>query len=147
MTDDLIFAASGFELLFLASALIGAWISTTNMSEAWRDLRALGGITNGRRAIAIAAIVIETLLLYIHALYIIAGLVAAFTPSRGDATVSTVLLSAVIVYASWAITSISFVTRKTRRYLLAHGLQNRDAQGRFIKATNGTGRDLEEHPE
>lgn len=144
MTHDLIFHASGFELLFLSSALIGAWISSTNMSEAWRDLRALGGIANGRRAIAIAAIVIETLLLSIHALYVIAGLVAASTPSRGDATVTTVLLSAVIVYASWAVTAISFVTRKTRRYLLLHGLQNRDELGRFVKATNGMGRDLEE---
>ena len=73
------------------------------------------------------AFVTETLLLSIHALYIIAGLVAASTPSRGDATALTVLVSTILVYASWAITSISFVTRKTRRYLLAHGLQNRDA--------------------
>lgn len=144
MTDDFLFNASAFELLFLSSALIGSWMSYTNMSESWRDLRALGGIANGRRAIAIAAIVIETLLLSIHSLYIIAGLVAAFTPSRGDATALTVLISAILVYASWAVTAISFVTRKTRRYLLAHGLQNRDELGRFVKATNGMGRDLEE---
>jgi hypothetical protein len=144
MTDDLLFSASGFEILFLASALVGAWISRLNITESWRDFRALGAIANGRRAIAVSAIVVETLLLSIHALYIIAGLVAASTPSRGDATVTTVLLSSVIVYASWTVTAISFVSRKTRRYLLEHGLQNRDEQGRFVKATNGMGNDLTE---
>jgi hypothetical protein len=144
MTDDLLFSASGFEILFLASALVGAWISRLNITESWRDFRALGAIANGRRAIAVSAIVVETLLLSIHALYIIAGLVAASTPSRGDATVTTVLLSSVIVYASWTVTAISFVSRKTRRYLLQHGLQNRDDQGRFVKATNEMGNDLTE---
>ena len=52
MTGDLIGHASGFEILFLVSALVGAWFSRLNFKESWQDFRALGGITNGRRAIA-----------------------------------------------------------------------------------------------
>ena len=57
MTSDAIGNASGFELLFLASAVVGTWFSRLNLSESWKDFRALGGITNGRRAIATSNIV------------------------------------------------------------------------------------------
>lgn len=133
MTQDLIGAASGFEILFLISALLGTYISRMNMVESWRDFRALGGITNGRRAIAVSNIVMETIRLSIHALYIIASVFAMTQHSRTPATPVGVLILSILVYASWAQTAISYVSRRTRLYLLQHGLVSRDAHGRFTK--------------
>ena len=133
MTTDLIGNASGFEILFLLSALVGTWFSRVNLSESWMDFRALGGITNGRRAIATSNIVTETLRLSIHALYIIAALFAVTQHSRGETTAVGVLILSILVYASWALTAISVISRRTRLYLLAHGLQGRDAHGRFVR--------------
>lgn len=132
MTGDLIGNASGFEILFLLSAFVGTWFSRLNLKESWQDFRALGGITNGRRAIATSNIVTETLRLTIHALYIIAGLFAASQPTR-PVSASGVLILSILVYASWAQTAISVISRRTRLYLLAHGLQARGPDGKFVK--------------
>ena len=132
MTTDLIGNASGFEILFLLSALVGTWFSRVNLSESWKDFRALGGITNGRRAIATSNIVTETLRLSIHALYIIAALFAVTQPSRSEMTAVSVLVLSILVYASWALTAISVISRRTRLYLLRYGLQPRDEHGRFV---------------
>jgi hypothetical protein len=132
MTDSILGNASGFELLFLASAVVGVWFSRSNLREAWADFRALGGIANGRRAIAVATIVSETLLLSIHALYIIAALFAVTQPGSGNSTAIGVLILSILVYASWAITAISIVGRRLRRYLTTHGFQPRDSAGRFV---------------
>ena len=132
MTGDLIGAASGFEILFLASALVGTYFSRLNLLESWQDWRALGSITNGRRAIALATIITETLLLSIHALYIIAALFAVTQHSPGNTTAVGVLILSILVYASWAITAISVVSRRLRRYLSQYGMQPRDDKGRFI---------------
>ena len=131
MTDDLIYTASGFELLFLASTLTGVWFSRQNLREAWGDFRALGGLANGRRSIAVTTIVTETLLLSVHALYIIAALFAITQPSAGVTSTVGVLIASILVYASWALTSITILSRRLRRYLVHHGLQPRDSRGRF----------------
>lgn len=131
MTGNWIGNASGFELLFLASALVGLYFSKLNITESWADYRALGGITNGRRAIAVATIIVETLLLSIHALYIIAALFAITQASSGETSPVGVLILSILVYASWAITAISIVSRRLRRYLNTYGLQPRDERGRF----------------
>ena len=133
MTHSLIGHASGFELLFMLSAVLGVWFSRMNLHEAVHDFRALGGITNGRRAIAVATIVIETLLLSIHALYIIAALFAITQPAPSTTTAVGVLIQSILVYASWAITAVSIVSRRLRRYLSQFGLQARDSSGRFVK--------------
>ena len=132
MTTDLIGNASGFEILFLLSALVGTWFSRVNLSESWMDFRALGGITNGRRAIATSNIVTETLRLSIHALYIIAGLFAVTQHSVNPTTPVGLLILSILVYASWALTAISVISRRTRLYLLRYGLQPRDEHGRFV---------------
>lgn len=133
MTTDLIGHASGFELLFLLSAVIGVWYSRINLAESWRDFRSLGGIANGRRAIAVSNIATETLRLSIHALYVIAGVFAVTQSNLRPATPSGVLILSILVYASWAITAISIISRRTRLYLLTNGLQARDPKGRFTK--------------
>ena len=133
MTDHLVGNATGFELLFLVSALVGVWFSRQNLAEAWGDHRALGGVANGRRAIALSTIVIETLLLSIHALYIIAALFAVFQPNPSQTTAVGILILSILVYASWAITAISIVSRRLRRYLTTFGLQPRDEKGRFTR--------------
>ena len=131
MTHDMIGYASGFELMFLASALVGIWLGRSNVREAWRDYRALGGIINGRRAIAVASILTEAIRLSIHALYIIAGLVAITLPAN-PTTVLGVLVMSILVYVSWAQTGIGFINQRLRHYLKEHGIQARDEKGRFV---------------
>lgn len=135
MTHDLIdigfIHVSGFELLFLISALVGAGLARRNLFAAWGDYHALGGITNGRRMIAIGQIAIETILGSVHALYIIVALVAVTIPASGNTTVVGVLIQAILVYASWGMTTISWISRRVGSYLNEHGLQPRDARGRF----------------
>ena len=53
--------------------------------------------------------------------------------SPGPSTPVGVLILSILVYASWAVTAISVVSRRTRLYLLRHGLQARDEHGRFTK--------------
>ncbi len=132
MTDHLVGNATGFELLFLVSALIGVWFSRQNLAEAWGDHKALNGIANGRRAIALATIIVETLLLSIHSLYIIAALFAVSQPNGNEVSAVGILIQSILVYASWAITAISIVSRRLRRYLNQFGLQPRDEKGRFV---------------
>ena len=139
MTVHLIGYATGFELLFLASALVGVWFSRQNLSEAWGDHRALGGVANGRRAISMSTIVVETLLLSIHALYIIAALFAISQPNPNQTTAVGVLILSILVYASWAITAISIISRRLRRYLTTFGLQPRDSKGRFVAEKDSSG--------
>lgn len=133
MTHDLIHYASGFEILFGISALIGAWISRRNFHEAWADYRAAAGITNGRRYVAVATIAIETILGSVHALYLIATVIAVNLPASGQVTPVGILIQTILVYASWGMTAISWITRKVRLYLDNHGLQARDDKGRFTK--------------
>lgn len=133
MTTDLIWHASGFEILFGVSAIIGALISRRNFHEAWIDYRAAAGITNGRRYVAVATIAIELILGSVHAFYVIATLVAISIPAPESVTVVGVLIQSILVYASWGMTTISYITRKVRRYLDSHGLQARDEHGRFVK--------------
>lgn len=128
MTHDLIFTASGFELLFLASAIIGVWFSRINLSESWRDYRAIAGITNGRRSIATSSIITETLRLSIHSLYIIAAMFAVTQPANPNISPTGFIIQSILVYASWAITAISIVSRRTRLYLLAHSFTDRDSR-------------------
>ena len=145
MTDDILYNATGFELLFFLSALLGAWFSRKNFAEAWADFRALGGISNGRRAVAIGTIVVETILLSIHAFYIIASLIAITTPGTGrPPTAVGILLQSILVYASWGMTGISFTTRRVRQYLNLHGLQARDKNGRFVTTHDSAGNDVSE---
>jgi hypothetical protein len=42
-----------------------------------------------------------------------------------------VLIQSILVIVSWAITACSWIIRRTGSYLLEHGLQARDAKGRF----------------
>ena len=53
MTTNLIGNASGFELLFALSALIGLRFSIPNFRLSWAQYRSLDGVRNGRRAIAL----------------------------------------------------------------------------------------------
>ena len=133
MTTDLLGHASGFEILFLVSALLGAYLSRLNFREAWADYRALGGITNGRRMVALGRIGTETILGSIHALYIIAAAFAMTSPAPPHVTPVGVLIQAILVYASWGMTTISFLSRRVGQYLMEHGLQARDSQGRFTR--------------
>ena len=133
MTTDWIGTASGFEILWLASAAVGVAFSRRNWREAWGDYRATGGLVNGRRAIAQATLVAETTTLSIHSMYILIGVVAATIPSPAAPTAAGILIQSVLVGTSWGLTLISVVNRKLRRYLVEVGMQPRAPNGKFTR--------------
>ena len=134
MTNSVLFNASPFEILFFASALLGLRFSVPSYRLAWRQFRSLGGISNGRRAIAVEAIAVETIFIGIHALYVVASVIAFTIPASRDPTVAGYIIQTILVLASWGITACSWIIRRTGTYLLEHGLQSRDGLGRFTKA-------------
>lgn len=131
MITNLIGNASGFEILFFLSALVGLRFSIPNFRLSWAQYRALNGISNGRRAIAVEGISLEIIFIGIHALYVVAALVACSIPAAPVVTAAGVLIQSILVIVSWAITACSWIIRRTGSYLLEHGLQARDAKGRF----------------
>ena len=133
MTTNLIGNASGFELLFALSALIGLRFSIPNFRLSWAQYRSLDGVRNGRRAIALEGISLEIIFIGIHALYVVAALVAFTIPAAPVTTAAGYLIQSILVVVSWAITACSWIIRRTGTYLLEHGLQARDHQGRFTK--------------
>ena len=123
MTTDLLGNASGFEILFFLSAVVGLRFSVPNFRLSWRQYRALGGISNGRRAIAVEGISLETIFIGIHALYVVAALVAFGVPApERPVSAAGVVIQSVLVVASWGITAGSWVIRRTGSYLLEHGV-------------------------
>ena len=118
---------SPIEIAWTVLALIGMWLAYVNGSEANRDLRALGGKQNGRRTIAIGNLRREALRGLVQVDFLILGLMAVFNILVGPVFVSGLLL------ASVAMNVNSYLDRRDRLYLLEHGMQARDDQGRFIR--------------
>lgn len=133
MTTDVIGNATGFEILFFLSALFGLRFSIPNFRLSLAQYRSLGGVRNGRRAIAVEGVALEIIFIGIHALYVVAALVAFSIPAPPVVTAAGVLIQSILVIVSWAITGCSWIIRRTGTYLLEHGLQARDSQGRFTK--------------
>lgn len=140
---DIIAYASLMEMLWIGASLVGLTLSQRNWRDALADYRALGTISNGRRHIAVNSLIIESLVIMKFIAYLIAGIVAVTTPSGPPDHVGIVVIT-VMVLASIGLTAISISNRKTTDYLTAHGLQNRDAKGKFVKSTNTEGDDLME---
>jgi hypothetical protein len=118
MTTDLLGTASGFEILFFLSALVGLRFSIPNF---------------GRRAIAVEGIALEIIFIGIHSLYVIAALVAFSIPAAPVVTAAGILIQSILVIVSWGITGCSWIIRRTGTYLLEHGLQARGPDGRFVR--------------
>jgi hypothetical protein len=133
MTTDLLGTASGFEILFFLSALVGLRFSIPNFRLSWAQYRSLGGARNGRRAIAVEGIALEIIFIGIHSLYVIAALVAFSIPAAPVVTAAGILIQSILVIVSWGITGCSWIIRRTGTYLLEHGLQARGPDGRFVR--------------
>ena len=118
---------SPIELLWTALALGGMWLAYVNGSEANRDLRALNGMTNGRRTIAIGNLRREVIRGLVQVDFLILGIMAIFDVLVGPVFVSGLLL------ASFAMNANSYFDRRDRLYLLEYGIQARDDKGRFVR--------------
>lgn len=140
---DSIASASIIELIWILNAVVGMTLSQRNLREALTDYRALGDIRNGRRTIAVNTLTVESILLTKFFLYFVAGLFAITSPG-GPPSIVGIVVSMVLIIGSFLLTVISWSNRKTSGYLLSHGLQNRDAKGKFIKSTNTAGDDITE---
>lgn len=140
---DMVASASIVELVWIINAVVGITISVRNLNEARNDYNALGSLQNGRRTIAVNSLTVESILVTKFALYILAGMLAVMSPG-GPPSLVGVVVTAVLLIGSLLLTLISWSNRRTSAYLLAHGLQNRDAKGKFIKSTNDEGDDIVE---
>ena len=142
--NNVIAKASVVELVWLFNATVGLTLSFRNLLEARADRKALGVISNGRRAIAINSIILETILTVKFSLYIVAGLFAISTSPTGPPTVTGTIVVFVLLTSAILLTIISWSNRRLSKYLLTHGLQNRDAKGKFTKSTDTTGKEVVE---
>ena len=139
---NLVATASVMELIWLLNATVGLTLSSRNFKDALTDYRALGKIQNGRRTIAVNSLILEGIISSKFLLYIIAGLFAITADSVGPPSVVGMLVTTILVIGSILLTVISWSNRRTSQYLLAHGLQNRDKAGKFIKSTDASGDDI-----
>lgn len=132
LLHNLIGNASLLELLWTGNALFGLFLSIRNWRSALVDFTVLGGVTNGRRAIAIGTLVVEALISAKFCLYILVGAVAMNLPAGGDTVIAT-LIGLVLLASSLMLTTISVVNRRVSDYLLKYGMHARGADGRFVK--------------
>ena len=133
MTTDLVGHASGLELIWLALSGSGLVLAFLNGLEAVRDWQALGGKINGRRAIAVGNLRREIVRGLIQLAWVLIGLLAAAAPSSGPPSPMGAVISVVLVLSAAGMTLNSYLDRRDRLYLLHHGVQPRDEQGRFTK--------------
>ena len=126
--------ASILEILWTLNSVLGIVISTRNWNSAWKDYRVIGGITNGRRAIAVGTLITETLIVAKFSIYIGIGLSAISLPNSDPPNVIGIIVGTSLLVSSGLLTAISLVNRRTSQYLLKHGMQVRDSNGRFAKA-------------
>ena len=129
---DLLGTASLIEILWLATALAGLYLSAINAWEAVLDFRALGGKRNGRYRLALGTIRREAIRGLVNAIFLGIGIVAAATPANPAATPLGAAVSLGLLIASVAYNANSLLDRADRIYLLRYGLQPRDDHGRFV---------------
>jgi high-affinity Fe2+/Pb2+ permease len=133
LVRDLVGTVSAIELAWLASAIIGLYLSHLNGWEAILDYRALGGKRNGRHRIAIGTIRREVVRGAVNAIFLGIGIVAALAPANPNATALGVAVSLGLLMASLAYNANSYLDRTDRIYLMRNGLQARDETGKFTK--------------
>lgn len=137
MFDSLIGNASFLEMFWTFNSIIGGFLSVRNWRSAFADYTIIGGITNGRRMIAVSTLIIETIILAKFALYLIIGIIALALPQAppNQGTPVAVIIGFILVLATVGLTAISAINRRTSDYLIRYGMQTRDASGKFIKET------------
>lgn len=124
---------SWVELAWVLTALSGIYLAALNGYEAYLDYQALGGVSNGRRRVAIGSIRREVLRGFVNICFLGVGILAGFFPANPNATPLGMAVSLVLVVASVAYNLNSWFDRQDRIYLMTHGLQARDEAGRFTK--------------
>ena len=128
---DLLGTASLIEILWLATALAGLYLSAINAWEAILDFRALGGKRNGRYRLALGTIRREFIRGLVNAIFLGIGIVAAVTPANPNSTPLGVAVALGLLMASVSYNANSALDRADRIYLMRHGMQSRDEHGKF----------------
>ena len=128
---DLLGTASLIEILWLATALAGLYLSAINAWEAVLDFRALGGKRNGRYRLALGTIRREFIRGLVNAIFLGIGIVAAVTPANPNSTPLGVAVALGLLMASVSYNANSALDRADRIYLMRHGMQSRDEHGKF----------------
>ncbi len=122
---DQIGAVSIIEMIWMTLAVIGSFFSAINARDAWLDLHALEGATNGRRLLAIGAVRRESLRLVIYLIYLVIGVSAGI--ERVDADRPLVIATLLLVFTLFVLTLNSIFDRKERRVLLSGIVAAREA--------------------
>lgn len=133
LLNDVLGNASLIELAWILTAAAGIFVAGLNALEATGDFRALGGVRNGRRRIAIGTIRREIIRMFVNVLFLPVGVVAAFIPANPHSTWLGVYISLTLLLASVAYNANSLLDRADRKYLMRYGIQARDEHGRFTK--------------
>lgn len=112
-------------IAWMLIAEFGIYLAYLNGIESQADLQALGGRTNGRRAIAVGNLRRE----------IVRGLIAADFIAIGAMSLLGLTGAAVpgLILGSAGMALNSYLDRRDRLYLLQNGLQPRDEAGRFVR--------------
>ena len=112
-------------IVWMLIAEFGVYLAYLNGIESQADLQALGGRTNGRRAIAIGNLRRE----------IVRGLIAADFIAIGAMVLLGYTGAAApgLILGSAGMALNSYLDRRDRLYLMRHGLQARDAEGKFVR--------------
>lgn len=131
LLHDAIWSFSWIELAWILTAGTGIYLAGLNAFEAVLDLRALSGRQNGRRRVAIGSIRREVVRGFVNVCFLAVGIVAGFYPANPAATVLGVAVSLVLLIASVAYNTNSWLDRQDRIYLMQYGMQARDDKGRF----------------
>lgn len=117
LASDWIGSLSGIEAIWIALAVTGAAVSISNALDAWADLRAVGGLKNGRRLLAVGAVRREVLRLLIYTMYVFIGVFAGLTPALPGQQLSFV--AAILVFTSLILTTNSVLDRHERIALMS----------------------------
>lgn len=133
LLNDAIWNFSWIELAWILTAISGVYLAGLNAWEALLDLQALGGKQNGRRRVAIGSIRREVVRGFVNVCFLGVGIVAGFYPANPAATLLGVAVSIVLLIASVAYNTNSWLDRRDRIYLMQYGMQARDDKGRFTK--------------
>jgi hypothetical protein len=122
----LLLGARATVLLWMGVAEVGAYFAYLNGMESLSDLHAIEGRTNGRRTIAVGNLRRE----------VVRGLIAINFITIGLMVLLGYTAVAVpgLILGSAGMALNSYLDRRDRIYLLQHGLQPRDAEGKFVSA-------------
>ncbi len=104
---NMIYASYGnvedIEVAFALIALVGLVFAIFNFRNARKDLGDLGDATNGRRTVAVGAVVTESVRIFAQTIFLVLGLLAMTIPSQPDIPNQPWNLIAIGIFFRWGL--------------------------------------------